>query len=773
MIIFKRITGTFFTTASLSVLLGTGIAGPLGDMPVLPAEQAAAPGLVHSPLDRVLPLIDAMTIADQQDLEAVGFGYANGPVAGEFFPSESKNATLFLAEFRAKFDSEPQVTSIISSATLGPKDGARGEVEEKKSLIEELKPQTIRTGAKVDFIAPRIDSSSLRPSQKISEVPKDFLAERTAENSWKPEVVDVEIKRNFGLVDFSQMVTWDAGSSPANIIDNFGLEFEINLYNDKSIGIKQPLCELGYENQFAAHRPSVTDWQIVASGDTVASDLQPYWDTVLEDECSRMSFSVGVRYPQLIEPDEFGHFAYVTWSADETEEDLDRLDASLQLVDDVECDLRDLTPLPGDTVLPWCMGYWQVEPPASAENPRAVLNNGRNIYGPDFCWRSGNSGDEGGYKPTTSCGPGIDWDAVPITTISPKSGNASTGWDVTMTHQSDDLDWAVFPYSDTLPAISPHQPSDLLDPERIVDVRAWIDGEPVDVVFEGWEFEKALPVNNRFTLTNENLKVGDGSAITMAKFFRNGALSFRKGLNAEVNWIKLDQLHELWDPDAFDPFNCAVGSNQEGSDQTQRNSVRAGYGDSCEFGVEGVLSDTTGFGEASYSDATPGYLFQAQGSSGWIPREEHSIWRPSNGSTITVAYMDPATSALISFYSGVQNAESTYLSEPIELSGYDTNLPTTEIEISNQLFTDIWSWDCRWVVEETPACESYRTNFDLRTEIGSPSAAQGPGWRNLADSGGTITFTSSQGTPIVLTLLPGSYYSEDLSMPGGASRSAP
>ena len=756
-------------------LVLAGLAASVGVVPAVAAEKDPATQppedaytYVHRDFDHNLRLADAVK-ASSPVSDVIGYRYENGPIAGEFFPTDSKTVSQFLAEFADRYASSPQVTGVIIKEPSVQDDAGRREGPESPVSTEPIQTELVE-----DFVAAEVNLSEVKSRKSLSKDGESGSSQRgtTTATEWRPELVEADVIRDGDRILFTQFADWGPDASPDDVPDNYGFEFEVNIFNDKSTGLTQPFCEVDYEDQFIADYYSVqpANWEIVASGNTNAASLQPYWDTNGLDHCSRMTFSVGIRYPQLIEPDENGHYAFVSVDAAATDEDVDRLAASLQLVDDTECDYREDDIIPwADIDLPWCMGFWQIDPPSDVPNPRRVLSEQRYIYAPDFCWDSADFGETGGYKPSTRCGNSTSWDAVPMTEISPREGNPLDGWDVTITHQSDDLDYALYPYSASLPAISDEQPDGWTDEFRIADVRAWIDGEPVYVGHLGWDFEEALPVNNRFTVSNENMIIGDSSAVTMAKFFRNGMLSFRKGVTGEVNWIQMNGLHETWDPDAFDPFNCAVGTTIDGESTAQNNSVIATYNgdENCSFELRGDVTSVASFGTASHSFTRPGYLFHGDWSSGWIPREEHSVWRPANGSSFTVSYAIPSSTTLVPFYTGVQNSESTYVGQDdVPLAGYDSGLPEIDMEISHKLYTDYWSWDCRWVVEETPACESYVTDVKLNTAVRWPNLELGTNWRKLATIGGQISFTSSQGQPITIDLLPGSYYTRDGSFSG-------
>lgn len=127
---------------------------------------------------------------------------------------------------------------------------------------------------------------------------------------WVPEQAEFSIRNHSSTqAVFNESFWWVGGESPANLPRNWlmdegwGLEFEVNQYNNKDGSWVRPFCpNPGHEELFWAKNYGWT-WSVLKPDYTSAdlTSLGAYADyNDLSDLCDRNSITIGLRYPQNI-----------------------------------------------------------------------------------------------------------------------------------------------------------------------------------------------------------------------------------------------------------------------------------------------------------------------------------------------------------------------------------------------------------------------------------------------------------------------------------------
>lgn len=346
-------------------------------------------------------IYDAVKLAESEVGAEKVFAYRfeNDHFVGEFYPNSGETISAFLDGISDTYGTKPEIAGFliaikkvgpspeVSGLTVTPDEdsGGVGTVHQIKTDQFVFEAPPVSDAAKVELEAPHEDPQPAQPAQ--SAVPSGY--------DWAPEFVASSTYTSGSSQWFTMRSSWGGGASPTNTPSNFGIEFDISLYNEAT-GIRgsilpHELCGPGFRDEFVAKNYDYQSWSVYTTL-PVAQDIEAYVDyNDLLDSCGRNSISVGIRYPQnMAQPIDDGTIDLTTViQAQPGVRPSSLVGGDLQLVDDVMCDALEASPdWPGFTVLTDCMGVMQFTPPTGVEGHRVTLNpTTRNWHAdPSLCW---------------------------------------------------------------------------------------------------------------------------------------------------------------------------------------------------------------------------------------------------------------------------------------------------------------------------------------------------------------------------------------------------
>jgi hypothetical protein len=706
--------------------------------PEPPATQEMASSESVIPFETPVGLDQAIELS--RDLAGVvGFRFSNGALLGEY-RTAVRPAAEFLESFEQNFATQPAIVAVIVENAASKADGGEATREEIPAEIStaDLSPYV------PDPVANVLDRDT-PPAARGSST-----ASISSGELWKPRVADIEIRRDGALAMVKQSYLWDEGS-PGDSPEGFGMEWGVHLYSDLTRSTN-PFCPVNYESQyFVMDSRDVETY--VYSPNMVDSDAPGfYWDTEVEDECGKRTITVGARYPgQIPESDGSTQLDIYVYGAI-GDEDRNRVVGDVSLLDDKGCD-----------DFPWmelnlCMGLRLIDPPDSAENPRFTLGKGRSWYAsPELCWTSD---DYGRGVPDRWCGSEPEENAVAVTDVQPYVASGSTVG-VSISHHGD-LDALQEPYLTSLPALGAPRDPNISNRDLIVDVIWWDGFEPVPASSsEPWTLDIDEAAGT-VTLANPAVDF-DRSRAEVAALFEHSSVTFRAGQMENLNTLTLSGLGRDWDAATVDPYNCAPGDGFA-SDSVGAYASVTYSADFCIFGTGSQRIPDTGYGTASMTGGSTGYMFSGGwGGPVWIPGSDDTIWAPANGAQVFADYWDPETLTYIPFFEATQNVRDQYVGDWQDVPNFDPLLPLVDATISQYHWTETGmtdenGWDCYYPQAQIPACERWSTSFEFRSSFDSPDTEWGTGWQNFGRNGGQVRFTTSQGALIELVLEPKSFF---------------
>lgn len=289
-------------------LIGAALLAPLAFIPA-PAAKATASTewpdfeettFAYAPLSAPATLDRAETLADSATAEnIVGYRYENPEIVGEFFITPDQTAESFQANFEATFGTQPQITSMIY---IIPIDQVTSQADSALTPIE--------TGES-PFQAPPIAADVAE--EMVASVPANdpSIQATQATHNWTPQVVDASTWRTGTTQNFALRMSWGP-NKPTNLDGNYGIEFEMNLYNDGSTNMR-PFCSAGYKDRFIAKREGWLNWYMTAPTGQGLANANPYADyNDLSDECRINSMALGVQYGNRIPPHTSGAYSLLT-----------------------------------------------------------------------------------------------------------------------------------------------------------------------------------------------------------------------------------------------------------------------------------------------------------------------------------------------------------------------------------------------------------------------------------------------------------------------------
>lgn len=339
---------------------------------------------VVTPFTHALTLPDAVAEAATAGLDAVAYQYENPEVVGEYAPKGGESVVDFLANFEKDFGTQPQVTAVVTVEPTASLTDAR--------LSYEVAPE-----------APELTADSMELSAQMQEQlsapePRPASRARLAADpmDWRPNSADVSVMRASGTKPISivQGYFWHSGSRPNMTRPGFGLEFEVNMYNNASSTLKRPACAAGYKSAFAAQNQNWS-WRLVGGNGVVPSisSLGAYADyNDLSDPCNRNSMAIGIRYPDRIPFGNGDYGMYMIIDAPAGTASKSSIQGVVQATSDQACSA---SPVP--VALTDCMGVTAGDWASATPQNRITLGASRGAMAPDYCWISENKGLSGGY----------------------------------------------------------------------------------------------------------------------------------------------------------------------------------------------------------------------------------------------------------------------------------------------------------------------------------------------------------------------------------------
>lgn len=363
-----------------SALLATPAQAAEAEPPPIPDVTRVTTQFSHP-----ITLSDAVGEASRAGLDAVAFQYENAEIIGEFSPGGAQTVDEFLASFAADFGTEPRATGVVT-------------IQATAQLTHRSSTAPLSVTAPEATPAPAVFSAAMLASLPEQQGPASDPTVRAAEpRDWRPNGADVSVTRPGPIgsgISFVQGYFWHSGSTPNMIVPGFGMEFEVNLYNNASANDGRPLCAPGYKEAFMAQNQNWS-WRIVSGNGGVPSisTLGAYADyNDLSDPCNRNSMAIGVRYPDRIPVSNGDHGLYVIIDAPAGTQSGSPIQGVVQATSDQACSL---SPVP--IALTDCMGALAGNWNSSAPRNRITLGAGRNSAAPNYCWISEGKGLPGSF----------------------------------------------------------------------------------------------------------------------------------------------------------------------------------------------------------------------------------------------------------------------------------------------------------------------------------------------------------------------------------------
>lgn len=294
----------------------------------------------------------------------MGYRYENSDIVGEFFINHGDTPEGFSQRFREKFGTDPE----ISAAIYQVENNAPIPTAEPLSLSgEEFRAAPINQDRLNDIILPEPDT-----------LPNGIVIK--PQHSWTPETVDASVMREKGSQHFILKMSWGA-NKPTNLDHKFGIEFEVNLYNNAE-GTR-PFCGANAGDEFLAKRQNWHNWYAMVPRGVNIGAAKPYADyNDLSDSCGLNSMAIGVRWGDKFPPMSNGKFSLITGiEAPIGTASSNRVGGVIQSVDNVSCITNRH---PSGVTLTDCMGL-----NGDSAGSQIFLNVSRNwVANPNLCWVS-------------------------------------------------------------------------------------------------------------------------------------------------------------------------------------------------------------------------------------------------------------------------------------------------------------------------------------------------------------------------------------------------
>jgi len=354
-------------------------------------------------LGHPVSLPDAVEASRQLDDPVVAYAFTNSDIVGEYSPA-GQSVESFLQDFAADYGTQPQITGVVVEREIRQERetgrAARAAVAPGITSLEVAAPEL--TAAPMSPSA-RMRSMIAPPEQGAAPVVSTARSAAAAAADWRPDDMEGYVQSAGGNVSFMTSYYWHSGSRPDMVPANWGLEFEVNLYNGASSNFR-PACLGGYKERFAAQNYGYS-WRVVYQNG-VAGDLGSlgaYADVNdLSDPCNRNSMAIGLRYPQRIASTNGGYGVIFVITAPKGTEATSGLGGVVQAVSDDYC----RTALGGSMSLTDCMGVtagsW---PSGRGPQSRITLNPDKGKRGPTYCWTSFGKGEVSGTDNPTCASP--------------------------------------------------------------------------------------------------------------------------------------------------------------------------------------------------------------------------------------------------------------------------------------------------------------------------------------------------------------------------------
>lgn len=325
------------------------------------------------------------SVEEGMRLDAIRF--ENGPIVGEFNPNGDIDAESYAGQFREMYGVEPAVVSVrvvpqdeVLTQVAPSRSHQQEEVIEERIDIESRNlsiPVEIPTADVLEGIVTTSDSANYGSQGKRAGV--------DPYRGWEPEWAEAGTWRSGAYQFFRIQGWWSAGYTTKNVPQGFGLEFGIDLYNNRGGGVR-PACLPHVSEYFLGKMKAWPSWQMIVPGWTPGvGDAGVYADwNDLGDACNRRSFTLGARYAQRLPMIWAANKADVTVliQAENGPASSNTVGAGIQMVDNGYCDIEPLLALTD------CMGVLQTKTTA-VEMYRPLLSAGRGwAASPSLCWRS-------------------------------------------------------------------------------------------------------------------------------------------------------------------------------------------------------------------------------------------------------------------------------------------------------------------------------------------------------------------------------------------------
>lgn len=344
-----------------------------------------------APFDHPLSIRDALDLAASRSVTIVGLRIENSTALGEFSTSEGFTVEQYSSWFQREFGVIPQATGwLIERQRLFDAAGAP---------VAPPDEPTVPTGRPEFRASPLVNESAATDLDKRSatfdQSPGGLapVAPLASSNRWQPNVVEVDIEEdayNHGI-QFRQYAFWGNGASPVNKPNDFGMEFQVDLYNGRG-GTRQVAnteCPSDYKSAFIAENRNYKLWGVSTGKTNLNAAVGAYADyNDLFDSCGKNSIAVGLRYPDKIPQFAPGKYSIlISILAPRGSRASSELSGDVQLVDQLGC-----------LQMPWlpytdCMGLGSSLAPPGYDLHRGTLASKRRwVANPARCWVSAGSG---------------------------------------------------------------------------------------------------------------------------------------------------------------------------------------------------------------------------------------------------------------------------------------------------------------------------------------------------------------------------------------------
>jgi hypothetical protein len=355
-------------------------------------------------LSHPVSLPDAVTASQQLNEPVVAYAFTNSDIVGEYSPL-GQSVSSFLEDFEVDYGTQPQITGIVVEREV------EGERSTKRSTTR-VAPAPGVTSLNVD--APELTAAPLSPSASMqsmiappevstSRISSQARAASAAAADWRPNDMEGYVESAGNNVSFMTSYYWHTGSRPDMVPTNWGLEFEVNLYNSASSNLR-PACLGGYKERFAAQNYGYS-WKVIYQNGVAGNlgSLGAYQDiNDLSDPCNRNSMAIGLRYPQRIASTNGGYGVIFVITAPKGTEATSKLGGVVQAVSDDYC--RSIAG--GSMSLTDCMGVYAGSwPSGRGPQSRITLNPDKGKRGPTYCWTSFGKGEVSGSDNPTCASP--------------------------------------------------------------------------------------------------------------------------------------------------------------------------------------------------------------------------------------------------------------------------------------------------------------------------------------------------------------------------------